>query len=416
MDLTRKKYSFYFFNHYFVIVAIIIAFIGGYFLGTEAPSDPDKAVSAIDNPYGKLNLRQTLPPYLLENVDFNIFWRVWKDLQTQFVDMPVGDTQLFYGALRGMTDSLKDPYTVFLDPEVYEEFSSDLAGQFEGIGAEIGIKEGALTVIAPIGGSPAERAGIKAGDLILEIDGRQTAGITLDLAVKWIRGPKDSSVAIKLFRKGEDKPRDEKITRGTIDIDSVEWERKAGNIFYIKITHFNDDTQALLGKAVAEMKADRPKSIIVDFRNNPGGYLELAIWMAGLWVDEDTVVVEKFSDGKERKHRSTNENVLSGIKTALLVNGGSASASEIVAGALQEYHLARLFGEKTFGKGSVQTLEELPDGSALKITVAKWLTPKGRSINEQGVEPDVQVTNKPPAEGEEEKDLQLEKAMEWVRK
>ena len=329
---------------------------------------------------------------LIMDVDFDQFWEVWDTLKEQYVDQEkVTDKKIFYGALKGMVASLEDPYTVFMDPKVAKDFSDDLAGTFEGIGAEIGIKNNILTIIAPLPDMPAEKAGLMAGDLVLKIDGKSTVGIYIDEAVRQIRGEKGTDVTLSIAREGLDEMIDIVVTRGAIIVKSVYTKLRDDNIFVIEISNFNNDTEELFNKAVREIIELNPDGIILDLRNNPGGYLETAIEVASEWVEDGIVVTEKYSEERKTEHLARGRARLKGYKTEVLVNEGSASASEIVSGALKDYNLAVIAGEKTFGKGSVQTLTDFSDGSSIKITVAKWLTPSGRSINEDGVEPHIIV-------------------------
>ncbi len=411
-----KKFTIKNFDLYFVIITLLIAFLLGYWVGQGGPeeiaSPPLPQVQDIKEPkpeYGEVLDKDSIKEYLLKDVEFNLFWDVWNLLQRRYVDRPIQETTLFYGALNGMVNALNLPYTVFLDPNTYKEFSSDLEGNFEGIGAEIGLKKGILVIIAPLPKSPAENTGLRPGDIVLEIDHKDTTGIALDQAVKWIRGKKGTSVLLKIFRKEWDAPKEITIIRDTINVESVAAEIR-DNLMIIKVSHFNADTMTLFNQAAEEALSKKVKGVIVDLRGNPGGYLDGAIEMGSFWVRDDVIVIEKFSDGRERKYRSKGPAKLEKMKTVILVNEGSASASEIVAGALKDYKKASIVGKKTFGKGSVQVLEELKDGSALKITVAKWLTPSRKDITEQGIEPDILV-DKTEKDYEEEKDPQLDKAM-----
>lgn len=324
------------------------------------------------------------------DVDFDIFWEVWDDILELYVDSDqISEKKMFYGALKGLVSSVNDPYTVFMDPKISKEFSDDLAGTFEGIGAEIGMKNGALTVIAPLPEMPAKKAGLRAGDKILAIDGTITQNMSVDQAVKLIRGEKGTEVVLTILSKDEDKNRDVPIIRGKILVKSIYTELNDDNIFVIEINNFNNDTESLFNAAAREALDKEPKGIIVDLRNNPGGYLDTAIEMASEWVEQGIVVTEKYSEERKTEHFARGRARLGGLPTVILVNQGSASASEIVSGALQDYKKAVVVGEKTFGKGSVQTLTNFKDGSSLKITVAKWLTPNGRSINDEGIMPDI---------------------------
>lgn len=353
---------------------------------------------------------------LSEDVDFNLFWKVWDLLHKEYVDKgKINEKEMFYGAIYGMTAALKDPYTVFMDPKNTKEFADDLAGTFEGIGAEIGIRKDVLVIIAPLANMPAEKAGLKAGDKIYAINGVSTAGIMVDEAVNKIRGHKDTEVTLTISRDGLSKAKDVKIKRGVIIVKSVITEMRSDKIFVIKVSNFNNDTSNLFNQAVSEVVKLNPKGIILDLRNNPGGYLDTAVEVASEWVEDGVIVTEKFTEEKKNEYLARGRARLKDFSTVILVNQGSASASEIVAGALKDKNKATIIGKKTFGKGSVQTMEDLPDGSSVKITVAKWLTPNGDCINEQGIAPNVEV------ELTEEdynnlKDPQLDKALEILKK
>ena len=326
------------------------------------------------------------------DLDFKLYWDVWNAIKTYYVDKEdIKEKELFYGSLRGMASALQDPYTVFMDPKISNDFSEGMSGRFEGIGAEIGIRDDILTVIAPLDDMPAQIAGLHAGDQIHAIDGTSTIGITIDEAVNRIRGPKDTQVTLSIFRKGADEIQDIVITRGVIVVKSLKTEMREDDIFILKISHFNDDTYKLFAQAVTEIRSLNPRGIILDLRNNPGGYLETAIVIASEWIEDGVIVAEQFSDGSKIENMARGKADLANYKTVVLVNQGSASASEIVAGALQDYNKATVIGAKTFGKGSVQTLKNFFDGSALKVTISKWLTPLGKCIKDEGIMPDEEV-------------------------
>lgn len=349
---------------------------------------------------------------LSKDVDFNIFWDVWKTLEDKYVDADeLQEKEMFYGAVRGMVNAIGDPYTVFMNPAVSKEFSDDLKGEFEGIGAEISIKGGILTIIAPLTDMPAQKAGLRSGDKVLAIDREDTTGIYIDEAVRKIRGPKGTEVVLTIWREGFEEPKDFTITRGKIIVKSVKWEMDKNNIMVIKISHFNEDTKGLFDRAVRDVIKKNPQAIILDLRNNPGGYLETAIEIASEWVEDGAVVTEKFSEEKKNEYLARGRARLDGYKTVVLVNQGSASASEIVAGALKDYEKATVIGMQTFGKGSVQALEELEDGSSVKITVAYWLTPNGININKEGITPDEEI-ELTPEDWENDVDPQMEKGIE----
>ncbi|MDO8668772.1 MAG: S41 family peptidase [Candidatus Buchananbacteria bacterium] len=333
-----------------------------------------------------------IPDYLKKDVDFNLFWDVWNIVKQEAYDKDLPDTQLFYGALSGIVASLDDPHSVFFTPDNTNDFNEELDGKFEGIGTEIGMRNNILTVIAPLDNSPALRAGLRPKDLILEIDGNKTDNMSLNKAVSLIRGQSGSEVVLTVYRDGFKEPKKISVIREAIKVKSLEFEFKNDNIAYIKIRQFNSETVPLFNDAVMEiLKRPNIAGIILDMRYNPGGYLQSAIDVAGEWVDGDIVVREKVRDGEEIIHRSNKSAKLGKFKTVVLVNAGSASGSEIVAGALQDLDKAIILGTQTFGKGSVQKLINLKDGSSIKLTIAKWFTPSGNSIEGDGITPDIKV-------------------------
>lgn len=349
---------------------------------------------------------------LSQDVNFDLFWDVWDTLKSEYVDKgAISEKEMFYGSIKGMVDSLGDPYTVFMDPKITKEFNEDLDGTFEGIGAEIGIRDDVLTIIAPLDDMPAQKAGLMAGDKVLAIDGETTLDITIDEAVRKIRGENGTDVVLTIYRDDGDGSKDVTITRGVIYVKSLKTELRDDNIFVIKISNFNGDTSSLFNVAVNEVLEKNPSGVILDLRNNPGGYLQTSIEMASEWVEDGVVVIEKFSDESQTEYDSQGRARLKTYPTVVLVNEGSASASEIVAGALRDHQKATIVGEKTFGKGSVQTLKAFGDGSSVKITIAKWLTPNGDCINKEGIEPDEKVELK-IEDYKNGVDTQLNKAIE----
>lgn len=326
-----------------------------------------------------------------QEVDFSMFWKAWNLVSEKYVG-GLDAKKMVYGAISGMVNTLGDPYTVFMEPSSIKAFMEDLAGEIQGIGAEISIKEKQIIIVSPLTSSPAERAGLKPNDQILQIDGKNTEGFSVDQAVAMIRGKAGTMVKLTVMREGWDKPQEFSIRREKITINSVEWQMKENNIAYIKVSQFGDDTTRLMEEAAGEINQKSPKGVILDLRRNPGGYLDSAVQMIGIFTDKGTVAVkEKDKTGAIQEERTQNEPILKDVKLIILTDEGSASASEIVAGALQDLGRAKLVGEKTFGKGSVQGLEDLGDGASIKITIAEWLTPNDRAINHLGIEPDVKV-------------------------
>ncbi len=324
-------------------------------------------------------------------VDFNQFWDVWDKIKTKYVRQSVTDTDMFYGAVEGLVASLGDPYSMYFPPKAADEFAKDLSGELEGIGAEIGIKNNQLVVVAPLPDSPAEKAGLRPGDKILTIDKEATFGMDVNTAVGKIRGKANTKVILTITRDGITKAEEVVITRSKITVPSILFSFKPNNVAYVRVMQFNDDTTRELNKYVQQIKDRSASGIVLDLRNNPGGYLNAAIDMASDWVTSGPVVSEKGRDGNNNEHETIGSHPLSNIKTVVLVNKGSASASEIVAGALQDTKKGVLVGEQTFGKGSVQDFETFPDGSALKLTVAEWYTPNGKNINKEGIKPNIEI-------------------------
>jgi len=350
-------------------------------------------------------------------IDFSLFWDAYSKIQENFIDSSKIDNQkITYGAIEGMTKALGDPYTTFFDPAQAQRFEQDLSGSFEGIGVEIGLKKNVLTVVAPLNGTPGQKAGLKSGDIIAKIDGKDSSNMTTDEAVTLIRGTKGTAVTLSIFREGWTTTKDIKIVRDTIVVPSMEWSMKNDDVAYIQIYQFDGTLPSSFQKAVLEILKSPAKRIVLDLRDNPGGYLDVAQNIAGWFLKNgQTVTIESFGKDKEQQiYKAEGNASLAEYPIVVLINQGSASASEILAGALHDNRNVELIGTKSFGKGSVQEVVDLRDGSFLKITIAKWLTPKGISISEVGLSPDVKVeiTDK---DIEAQKDPQLTKALEIIK-
>ncbi|MBI2099120.1 S41 family peptidase [Candidatus Uhrbacteria bacterium] len=389
---------------YITASLVIMSFLGG-FLVSSKQTEPVREGVVID--------KAVVPADLSKDVDFNQFWEVWNLARTQFVHQPVPEVKLFYGALKGMVAALEDPYSLFLEPVTARKFNEELAGSFSGIGAEVGVKNDRVTIISPLPDTPAERAGLRSGDAVLAIDGEDTAGMTIDLAVSKIRGPKGTKVKLLIGRAGVKQPFEVEITRDQIEVKSVRTQYKDG-VAIIKITHFGEDTARNFDRAVREVLSKDAKAIILDLRSNPGGFLDSAVAVTGEWIENDAVLIERMADGAEREYKSDGRSRLGHLPTVVLINEGSASGSEILAGALQDYGKAKLVGKKTFGKGSVQDYQQFRDGSALKITVAEWLTPKKNFIDKKGIAPDVEV-ELTEEDYNANRDPQLDKALDILK-
>ncbi len=392
MSIKTKNFLKYILKVLVILIIASIIFLSGIYLASnnktfsQISQKESLYLGVLTGKYKKVDGEWT------RNIDFDYYWEVWDILKNTYVDKDkISDKELFYGSLRGLVSSLDDPYSEFMNPVENEEFNNDMSGTFDGIGAELGIRDNILTVISPIDGTPAQKAGIMAGDKILEINGESTQNMNINEAVGKIKGEKGTEVVLSIFRDGFEDIKKIPIVRDTIIIKSVKYEKLNNDLFLISIDSFNNDTKKILIEAIAKINEIKPKGVIIDLRNNPGGYLDTAVEVLGEWINGKTAVIEKFGDGKTTEYKAMGNNGLENYKTVILINGGSASASEIVAGALHDYNKATIIGEQSYGKGSVQMVEDLSDGSAVRITVAEWITPYGQSINKTGIKPDIEV-------------------------
>jgi carboxyl-terminal processing protease len=415
MKLTSKKWI--------KALLIVIIFAAGYFLGDAASTMAQSKNAAID---------------------MKTFWSVWDIMDEQFVEtkhknkmgeeIATGtvseydnlsqEERRIYGAIKGMVDSEQDPYTAFFTPQEAKSFETEIRGSFEGIGMEVGKKDGVITVISPLAGSPAEKAGFKTGDKIVKINSTSAIDLTVDEAVKIIRGPKGTQVTIQVYREGVDKPIDIKVTRDTIQLPTLDknYDPKTG-IYTIRVYSFSEQVSSLFKQAIQEFASSNSNKLIIDLRGNPGGYLEAAVDISSYFVPNGKVVVSQDYGSKKavEQLRSAGYTLLANkkAKVVVLVDGGSASASEIVAGALQDHKVATILGEKTFGKGSVQEYIKITAKTGLKVTIARWLTPNGNSISVSGLMPDVVVakaTSTTAADITNRTDNQYLKAVELLNK
>jgi carboxyl-terminal processing protease len=391
-----------------LVIVSVIAFRAGYSSGREGLAFSPKDFKIINQN------DQTA------TVDYNLFWEALRVVQQKYIDKGDIDQQkILYGAIDGAVAAAGDEYTEFFDPEELKAFRTELRGSFEGIGAEINRRNNSIVIVAPLEDTPADRAGLLPKDVILQIDGQSTADMTVEQAVNKIRGQKGTQVTLSIFREGRTQPFEVKITRETISVRSVKLEfRQVGSqqIAVLTLSRFGDDTRGLFDRAVSEILSRKADRLVLDLRNNPGGYLESSVEIASYWVPKGQLVVnEAHSEKQNTPYNSYGYNRLNNIKTVALINGGSASAAEILAGALRDHNLARLIGEKSFGKGSVQELVDLSNGTALKITVAKWITPGGKNLNQDGLNPDIEV-KRTEEDIANDRDPQLDKALEEVAK
>lgn len=355
-----------------------------------------------------------------EGVDFGAFWKAWSVLNEKYVPTTstttITDQAKVYGAIQGLASSLKDPYTVFFPPVENEIFQGDVRGNFEGVGMEIAIKDSILTVVTPLKGSPAEAAGIKAGDQIAKIDDKSTYNLSTEESVALIRGEKGTKVTFVIARKGEKEPLTISVIRDVINIPTLSTNMRPDGVFVIELYNFSENSPDLFRKALREFIEAKTDKLLLDLRGNPGGYLEAAIDMASWFLPPGkTVVSEDFGSKQEPVvYRSRGYDIFNNkLKFVILIDNGSASASEILAGALKEQGVAKLVGDKSFGKGSVQELVKITPDTSLKVTIARWLTPDGTSISKSGITPDIEVKNTKESV-EKGQDLQKEKAVETL--
>ncbi len=353
------------------------------------------------------------------NVDFTDFWKAWNALEANYVithassTLPTTKEKLF-GAMEGLAASYDDPYTVFFPPKEAKEFSDNISGSFAGVGMEIDVKDKVLTVIAPLKGTPAEAAGIKAGDQIIAIDGVSTDGLAVDKAVRKIRGPVGTTVDLTIIRDG--KSLDIKIVRAIIQVpETDDGLNAASGVYHIALYEFTSNSANLFNQALSRFKVSGSNKLVVDLRGNPGGYLDAAVDIASHFLPKGAIVVTEDFGGKEASQADTSfgyDGIPAGTKIVVLIDGGSASASEIFAGALQDHNAATIIGTKSFGKGSVQTLMDLDQGS-LKVTIARWVTPNGHWIMGNGITPDI-IVSYSAADAAIKKDPQMARAIQFL--
>lgn len=363
----------------------------------------------------------TPPTTTAAESDLTQFWQVWHLLEEKYIaassTSSVTPEDRINGAIKGMVSAYGDPYTVFLPPVESAAFAEDISGNFSGIGMEVGLRDNVVTVISPLPGTPAERAGLIAGDKVLKIDGKSTEGMQVDEAVRLIRGEKGTSVVLSMYREGDLEFREITVMRDTIDIPTVKTE-KVGDVFIIRLFSFNAIAEMKMQEALREYTESGATSMILDLRGNPGGYLQSAVSIASYFLPTGKVVVrEHYGENDEEKlYRSQGRTLRSFApeKVVVLIDGGSASASEILAGALREHGIATLMGADSFGKGSVQELVPLANGSSVKITVARWLTPEGISISDGGLKPDIKIS-RTPQQRIDDVDPQEEAALKFIK-
>lgn len=383
-----------------ILIISAIFFVAGFYVGF-------RNVPEVKKVYGLENFET-------EKADFSEFWRVWNLVNERHPDgSSISSEEKMWGAINGLLSSLNDPYSHFFTPEEAEELKIDLSGQFFGVGMEVGMREGNLVVITPLKGSPAEKAGVMPGDIIVRIDDTSAQGLSIDRAVKMIRGEKGTVVNLVFAREGESGLIEISITRDLVRVPTVDTKLRDDGVFIINLFDFSRNAEADFARALDEFVASKSKNLVLDLRGNPGGFLGSAINLTSWFLEEGKPIVsERSASGKKTNTYRSGSNFLAGeYKMIVLIDGGSASASEIMAGALQQNGRAKLLGTKTFGKGSVQELISFRGGTELKITVAEWLTPDGTSISKGGLTPDYEIPFNVDRFRKDKYDNQLEEAV-----
>ena len=400
----------------FVGVALLASSFGaGFYTGFERKLEVQKADTLAN--------KETDKP---DAVDFSPFWKAWNTLNEKYVpahtnatSTPVTDQDKVYGAIQGLANSLGDPYTVFFPPTEKQIFDTQVSGDFEGVGMEVGEKDGILTVIAPLKDSPAEKAGVKAGDKILKIDKLATDNVSIDKAINLIRGAKGTTVTLTVLRGDNSNPIVVPIVRDTINLPTLDTKARPDGIFVISLYGFTATSPDLFQAAIKKFIDSGDDKLILDLRGNPGGYLDAAVEIGSDFLPEGQVIVRETSGKTDPDQVYTSKGYIEWsdkFKMAVLVDGGSASASEILAGALQEHGRAKLVGTQTFGKGSVQEVVPITDDTSLKVTVARWLTPNGVSISQNGLKPDI-IVKQPdidPKSKTTPPDVQMDRAVKYL--
>ena len=404
MKYTKKQIQ----NLLGAMCVIVFVFLAGLYIGYNNKPWVER-VAGIEN--------RNTPTEIRSNADFEPFWKVWSIINSKYPNPEETSNQdKVWRAIEGLTSSLNDPYTEFFPPQESKQFMEQINGEFSGVGMEVGMKDNILTVIAPLKNSPADRAGIRPGDKILKIDSKVTTDMKVDEAVKLIKGKPGTKITLTLYRQGEDQPFDVTLVREVITIPTIESISRNDGIQILNIYNFGSGVTDEFKKEIVDFNNSGKNKLIIDLRNNPGGFLDAAVEIASYFLPQgDIIVKEDYGSNREQDiYRSRGYNsVAKDVKIVILVDGGSASASEILAGALSEHKLATLIGEQTYGKGSVQELVPVTDDTSLKITVAKWLTPNGISISLKGLAPDIKVSIT-KEDIENKKDLQLDRAISYL--
>lgn len=400
----------------FALIILASACSAGYFIGRYSPPDLTGLVGlpSLISPPASQTAEQAATPEDLESL-FVPFWESWEIIQNQYINQPVDNEALMRGAIRGMFDALDDPHSSYMDPDQFRQASIPLNHEYEGIGAWVDTTTEYVTIFSPMPGSPAESAGLRPGDKVIAVDGEDMTGIDGSLVIRRILGPTGTSVRLTIVREGEPEPFDVEVPRAKITVPSVTSEMLEDQIAYVQILQFADNTGEELREHLQEMMDQGPAAMIVDLRNNVGGYLHTSVEVTSEFLDEGLILIEEYGDGRRREYTALGNGLATEIPLVVLVNEGSASASEIMAGALQDHKRAPLIGATTYGKGSVQSWIPLSKGKegGVRITIARWLTPNGTQINEIGLTPDyvVEITDEDILA---ERDSQLERAIELL--
>lgn len=403
-------------NVLFVFVGLLLlagSFSGGVLVGWLIPGRTATEISTLSTTQVPSPTSTSESPSALETL-FAPFWESWDIVHQQYIHQPVDDTKLMQGAIKGMIDSLGDLHSGYMTPDEYSQANAPLTGSYEGIGAYVDTSGKVLTIVTPMPGSPAEKAGLKAGDEIIAIDGKSMDGVDPSIALRSVLGPADTTVTLTIHRPDPDSTFDVSIVRSTITLPTMESKMLDNGIAYVALYTFGDTTSADLKTALTDLLAQNPKGLILDLRNNGGGYLNTAIQVVSEFIDSGVVMYEDQGNGQRQTYTATGNGLATQIPLVVLVNGGTASASEITAGAIQDYGRGKLVGVTTYGKGSVQNWIPLENNQgAVRITIALWLTPKERQINGVGLTPDyvVELTD---ADIQAGKDPQLDKAIQLL--
>ncbi|HSM25326.1 MAG TPA: S41 family peptidase [Anaerolineaceae bacterium] len=404
-------------KYIFIVIAVIIillgTFSGGFLVGQAYPllvktGNSDLPLASIENQQTSTSGSDELDAL------FEPFWETWNYVNEQYVDQPIDQLLMMRGAINGMLGSLDDPHTSYMDPEVFQQQNAPLQGEYEGIGAWVDVSGEFLIIISPMPGSPAEAAGIRPDDRVMAVDGEDMTGIEGNLVLRRILGEAGTDVTLSIYRPSTEETFDVTITRQKITVPSVTGEMLDNNIAYVQLINFGDKTHQDLRKILRDLLKEKPIGLVLDLRNNGGGYLNTAIDVTSEFVSQSPIMIEEFGDGEKITYKAKPNGLATNIPLVVLINEGSASASEITAGAIQDYERGLLVGKTSYGKGSVQNWVTLNnEQGAIRVTIARWLTPNERQINSLGLIPDIEIeiTEEDFAA---EKDTQLEKAIELL--